>query len=106
MKLHRSKTKGGGSKTTKSTLKTTMKRTSISGKILGFYAAKGAKSKSQGKKLTRESGTDSSQMEITQYFSKLGGIIGSGIDKTLGRIPMGDDLFSLKTRGSKKSLSH
>ena len=91
MKLHGSKAKGGGSKTTKSTLKTTMKRTATSGKKSGFYATKGAKSKSQGKKLTRESGTDSSQMEITHYFSMKGGIIGSGNCKTLGDIPRGDD---------------
>ena len=90
MKLQGSKANGGGSMTRKSTLKTTMKRTSSSRKKLGFYATKGAKSRSQDKKLTRESRNDSSQLEITNYFSKKGGLIGSGNEKKLGDIPQGD----------------
>ena len=72
-----------------------MKGTNISGKNRAFAQSKGAKSKRRGKKLTLESGTDSSQMEITNYFSKKGGIIGSGNDKKLGDIPQGDDQISI-----------
>ena len=74
----------------KSTLKTTMKRKLSSKKKLGIYKTRGAKSRSQEGKLPRESGNDSSQLEITNYFTKKGGIIGSGNNKKLGSIPQGD----------------
>ena len=85
------KENGGGSNPTATILKTTMKKTLKSRKKLGTSTIKGAKSRSKGRQLTRELGTDFSQMEISQYFSKLGGIIGSGYSKSLGRIPSGDD---------------
>ena len=96
-KFQGKKTNGGGSKPTTTNLKTTMKKSQKSKKKMGTLSTKGAKSRIKGMQLTRELGTDSSQMEISRYFSKKGGKIGTGLCKNIGRIPSGVAFNPLKT---------
>ena len=82
-----------GSKCASSNLTTTMKKSKKSGKKMGILETKGAKSKRKREQLTRGVGPDSSQMVIRNYFTKKLGIIGTGLVKKYGNIPMGDTDF-------------
>ena len=80
---------GGGSSTTTTRLKTTMKKVRTSKKKMGILPKRGAKSRMLSEQLTRDKESVSTQREIGHFFSKIEGIIGSGLGKKLGRIPMG-----------------
>ena len=80
---------GGGSSTTTTRLKTTMKKVRTSKKKMGILPKRGAKSRILREQLTRDKESVSTQREIGHFFSKIDGIIGSGIGMKLGRIPMG-----------------
>ena len=76
-----------------SSLTTRMKKSQKSGNLkkkMGNSNARGAKSRRKGEQLTRGVLSDSSQMEIKKYFTRKNGIIGTGIDRFDGRIPLGD----------------
>ena len=91
---------GGGSRHTAKDLRTTMKKTRKSRTKMGITSMRGAKSTSGGSKvkLSRDSLSDSSQMEIGKYFFKLEGIIGP--NKMNCGNPMGKLQIPLKTRGN------
>ena len=80
---------GGGSSTTTTRLKTTMKKVRNTKKNKGILPKRGAKSRILREQLTRDKESVSTQKEIGHFFSKIDGIIGSGIGMKLGRIPMG-----------------
>ena len=95
--VQREEKNDGGSKSANSNLKTTMKPQKTR-KKLGPKLMRGAKSTIKKGKLPRETEPDSSQMRISSYFYKKLGIIGNGLAKNLGNIPMGNAENPTKTR--------